>query len=398
MQGYIGPPGSKYSMTAVNRAGRRRPLPSKPFKKIQATASSKLAKSVSESSRSSDLQGMLSEVQQHIDMFQYEEARDVCSRAVLLAPEDADIRYQLGCICLELGDFQGGFENIRLSLNLKPETTPDRFFAFAQLIPGREAVQVYEHGLNVYSELSEASEISKEIKRKVSTACCAASEIFMTDLCDDEDAEIQCASWLDRASNTDPGNPEVFRVLADLRMCQEKPEEAREFIKKACSLWSTELERLINPQVQEDSEDALMAEFPSYESRISGAKILIELGDFDVAVGVLEQLLKEDDSVLMTWYLLGFALKSSSSSQGGEANLEDAIEGALRVARRDGHLLYPQMTSTDELVLEILSWYKELGMQVDLDSVEEDENEEAAIDLEEALKEAERLDDEEANN
>ena len=126
-------------MTTVNRAGRRRPLPAKPFKKIPTPVN----KSTEGENVSSDgLQGMLTLVQQHIDMFQYEEARDLCSRAVLLSPEDADIRYQLGCICLELGDFQGGFENIRLSLNLEPETTPDRFFAFAQLIPGREAVQV----------------------------------------------------------------------------------------------------------------------------------------------------------------------------------------------------------------------------------------------------------------
>ena len=378
-------------MTEVNRAGRRRPLPSKPFKKISSTTAKKPFDSGSLSGN--DLPGMLAQVQQHIDMFQYEEARDLCSRAVLLSPEDADIRYQLGCICLELGDFQGGFENIRLSLNLEPETTPDRFFAFAQLIPGREAVQVYEHGLKVYTELGGNDESSNEVKRKVSTACCAAAEIYMTDLCDAEDAEVQCASWLERAVDTDPANPEVFRVLADLRMCQEKPEEACGFVQKACSLWASELERLMNPEESDDS-DLLMAEFPSYESRIAGAKILIELGEFEGAVGLLEQLLKEDDSVLMTWYLLGLALKSSQTSQNA---LEDAIEGALRVARRDGHLLYPQMASEDELVVEILAWSRELGLQIDLDAAEEDENEEAVLDLEEALKEAQRLDEEEIN-
>lgn len=382
-------------MTSVNRAGRRRPLPSKPFKKLP---SSKMNESTSVSATPEDtneLQGMLAQVQQCIDMFQYEEAREICSRAVLLAPEDADIRYQLGCICLELGDFQGGFENIRLSLNLEPETTPDRFFAFAQLIPGREAVQVYEHGLKVYNDQVTTDDVTDDFKRKVSTACCAAAEIFMTDLCDDEDAEIQCSSWLDRAMSTDPTNPEVFRVLADLRMCQEKPEEARESVLKACSLWAIELDQLMNPSDCTDT-DRLLAEFPSYESRISAAKILIELGDFETAVGLLEQLLKEDDSVLMTWYLLGFALKSQATAS-QSAPLEDAIEGALRVARRDGHLAYPQMTSDDELVNEILAWARELEMQVDLDAVEEDETEEAVMDLEEALKEAERLDEELSN-
>ena len=76
----------------------------------------------------------------------------------------------------------------------------------------------------------------------------------------------------------------------------------------------------------------------------------------------------------MTWYLLGFALKSQATAS-QSAPLEDAIEGALRVARRDGHLAYPQMTSDDELVNEILAWARELEMQVDLDAVEEDETE-----------------------
>lgn len=368
----------------VYRAGRRRPLPSKPFKKISTDKNA--GDNVNISVDAQDLEGMLAKVQQHIDMFQYEEARDLCSRAVLLAPEDADIRYQLGSICLELGDFQGGFENIRLSLNLEPETTPDRFFAFAQLIPGREAVQVYEHGMKVYAE---SGLETPEIKRKVSTACCAAAEIFMTDLCDDEDAEIQCGSWLERALATDPNNPEVYRVSADLRMCQQKPEDAREMVLKSCQLWSEELERLVNPS--EEGAVELLAEMPSYESRISAAKILIEIGApelFEQAVNLLEQLLKEDDSVLMTWYLLGFSLKSSQNTSA----LEDSIEGALRVARRDGNLRYPEMQTEDELVQEILNWSRELGMEIDLDAMEEEEADGAVMDIEEALEEAEKLD------
>ena len=377
----------------VYRAGRRRPLPAKPFKKLSTDKSVEIHADVDSNTNSDaqNLEGMLAKVQQHIDMFQYEEARDLCSRAVLLAPENADIRYQLGSICLELGDFQGGFENIRLSLNLEPETTPDRFFAFAQLIPGREAVQVFEHGMKVYAKNSLDS---SEVKRKVSTACCAAAEIFMTDLCDDEDAEIQCNSWLERALATDPTNPEVFRVSADLRMCQEKQHEARELVLRACQLWTAELERLVNPS--EDQIVELLAEMPSYESRISAAKILIELGDSDLleqAVNLLEQLLKEDDSVLMTWYLLGFALKASQNIQ----SLEDAIEGSLRVARRDGHLRFPEMQTDDELVQEILGWSKELGMEIDLDGVEEDEAECAVMEIEEALEEAEKLDQAEGN-
>lgn len=383
----------------IYRAGRRRPLPAKKsFKKLAVNENEKDENSVSNVEfDTQDLSGMKTRVQQHVDMFQYEEARDWCSRAILLAPEDADLRYQLGSICLELGDFQGGFENIRMSLNLEPETTPDRFFAFAQLIPGSEALEVYEYGLKVY-EAQNAELNTLEMKRRVSTACCAAAEIFMTDLCDEVGAEVKCGEWLERAYTSDPSNAEVFRVRADLQVCQENPHEARESVLKACTLWSNELEKLMRPS-EEPNELQMMTEFPSYESRISAAKILIELGLeqlgdknlLEHSVALLEQLLKEDDSVLMTWYLLCLSLKNIESSSSIDV-LKDGIEGALRVARRDGFLKYPEMTTEDDLVQEILIWAGDLEIIVDLDEMEREEAEGVSMDLEAALEEAERID------
>lgn len=383
----------------IYRAGRRRPLPAKKsFKKLAVNEKEKDENSLyTVELDTQDLSGMKTRVQQHVDMFQYEEARDWCSRAILLAPEDADLRYQLGSICLELGDFQGGFENIRMSLNLEPETTPDRFFAFAQLIPGSEALEVYEYGLKVY-EAQNAELNTLEVKRKVSTACCAAAEIFMTDLCDEVGAEVKCGEWLERAYSSDPSNAEVFRVRADLQVCQENPHEARESVLKACTLWSNELEKLMRPS-EEPNELQMMTEFPSYESRISAAKILIELGLeqlgdknlLEHSVALLEQLLKEDDSVLMTWYLLCLSLKNIDSLSSIDV-LKDGIEGALRVARRDGFLKYPEMTTEDDLVQEILNWAGELEIIVDLDEMEREEAEGVSMDFEAALEEAERID------
>lgn len=384
----------------IYRAGRRRPLPAKKsFKKLPVNEKEKDENSLyTVELDTQDLSGMKTRVQQHVDMFQYEEARDWCSRAILLAPEDADLRYQLGSICLELGDFQGGFENIRMSLNLEPETTPDRFFAFAQLIPGSEALEVYEYGLKVY-EAQNAELNTLEVKRKVSTACCAAAEIFMTDLCDEVGAEVKCGEWLERAYSSDPSNAEVFRVRADLQVCQENPHEARESVLKACTLWSNELEKLMRPSEEPNELQMMTTEFPSYESRISAAKILIELGLeqlgdknlLEHSVALLEQLLKEDDSVLMTWYLLCLSLKNIDSLSSIDV-LKDGIEGALRVARRDGFLKYPEMTTEDDLVQEILNWAGELEIIVDLDEMEREEAEGVSMDLEAALEEAERID------
>lgn len=321
----------------------------------------------------------MARVQQHVDTFQYEEARKWCSRAVTTAPEDADIRYLMGTICLELGDFHAGLENIQVALQLRPDAPFDRYFALAQLLPGRDALQVYEHGLRLFQEQQrDGSQPAPSDRRKVSTACCAAAELFMTDLCDEEGAETQCGQWTETARQTDPTNPEVYRVMADLKMCQEQPTEARDCILESVRLWDAELSGLLVP-ADERPLDEILTEFPSYESRIAAAKILIELGQEDLysrAVTVLEQLLKEDDSVLMTWYLLCLALKMAPPSASSDVSgtvLRDALEGALRVARREGLLQYPELTSSDDLVVELLAMAAALQMPLDdLDRVEED--------------------------
>jgi kinesin family protein 5 len=62
----------------------------------------------------------------------------------------------------------------------------------------------------------------------------------------------------------------------------------------------------------DDESDAL----PSYEFRFECAKLLLELDeDTDTAVGVLEDLLAENDAVLDVWHLLGLAYYSGGSLQ-----------------------------------------------------------------------------------
>ncbi len=97
-------------MSSVQRGGRRRALPTrKHFKKISTKKSvdSEAAINVVEAE---DLASLQQRVQRLVDTFKFEEAKEVCAKAVALAPEDADLQYLMGSICLEVGDFINGFE------------------------------------------------------------------------------------------------------------------------------------------------------------------------------------------------------------------------------------------------------------------------------------------------
>ena len=102
-------------MTSLNRAGRRRPLPAKKhFKKLPVQSQEAEIGNQAEET----LEGLQARVQQLVDTFKFEEAREVCQKAVTIAPENADIQYLMGTICLEIGDFMNGFE-VSTGLNIK---------------------------------------------------------------------------------------------------------------------------------------------------------------------------------------------------------------------------------------------------------------------------------------
>lgn len=54
------------------------------------------------------------------------------------------------------------------------------------------------------------------LARQVSTAHCSVAELFMTDLCDEEEAEETCRANIMRAIEVDPTNPEAYQHMVSL--------------------------------------------------------------------------------------------------------------------------------------------------------------------------------------
>ncbi|CAG8825355.1 3829_t:CDS:2, partial [Gigaspora rosea] len=133
-----------------------------------------------------------------------------------------------------------------------------------------------------------SSQDSQEsLSHKISTALCSMTEIYLTDY-----AESKCEDYLNKALEIDPTNPEVYQLLASVRLSQQRNEEAKIALEKSLSLW-------INLEPGNQS-------IPSYETRISLIKLLLELSQYTQALSVLEILQKEDDQVVDIWYLYGW--------------------------------------------------------------------------------------------
>ncbi|CAN0167472.1 unnamed protein product, partial [Hapterophycus canaliculatus] len=124
------------------------------------------------------------------------------------------------------------------SILLGPEEGPDKYLYMAQLHEGREALGHYEKGLELLAkQLADGSGRTKEaeaaLRQRACMAYCSVAELFMTDLCYDEDAEKRCQDALDGSMRYDYGGPEPLNAIANLRLSQSRPEEAAESAEEA---------------------------------------------------------------------------------------------------------------------------------------------------------------------
>lgn len=211
----------------------------------------------------------------------------------------------------------------------------EKFLWLAQLSEegGRESVEWFERGCAVLRrEISTlessldskrgSGEVEKEVeerRRKLSGALSGIVEIWMTDLSFEDEAEGECERLITEALLVAPNVPEALQTLASVRISQVKVEEARGALARSMEMWAG-----LPPEDER---------VPEFATRISLARLLMEVEMLDEATGVLERLVGEDDESVEAWYLGGWCLflvgeKGKEAEKEGGQRGEDA-EGGL---------------------------------------------------------------------
>ena len=195
---------------------------------------------------------------------------------------------------------------------------------------GQDSVDWYESGASSLriqiqalldrKKLSvEGKAMLEEKRRKLATALCGVVEVYMTDLSWEEDAEQKCEALVTEATMVAPGFAEPWQTLANVRISQQKMEDAKAALKRSLDLWKD-----LPP------EDASV---PDYPTRVSLARLLME-ADMDVeAIEVLERLVGEDDTSVEVWYLGGWGLYLMGEKQkNGETKAENGDGESWKVS------------------------------------------------------------------
>jgi len=242
-----------------------------------------------------------------------DEASSILEKAVSQFPENIEILETYGEVLCEMCDERAPEVMLRL-IKLSPDDGASKYLYMAQISSGCDAVTYARKGI----ELMKGEPATEP--EALSRACCIIAEAYMTDLCDEEDAQSQCESSLKAALEA----AETFEAHASMAMFQKIIGDM-DCANKHCNA-------CVEMCKAEDSSDE-EAEMPDYDARLAFARTLVDMDRASEAVEiVLEPLLQENEEDVNLWYLLGYA---NVVAKDACAALE-CWEHAKRVSRVEG--------------------------------------------------------------
>ena len=300
-------------------------LPSRPQPHIMAPSRPENKKETSPSS-------LLADAETLFEVGNLDEAIALAAKALETTGSGGDFELRslnlLGTLLIETGEIeeaQSYFERaVKLDedgmMDEKVGGGPDKFLFLAQLSEdgGQDSVKWYERGAstlrqqiqklsNLATRTPEQQATLEEKQQKLGGVLCAVAEVYMTDLSWEEDAERRCETLITEAMLIAPSSAETWQTVANVRISQEKTDEAQQALKRSLELWQ-DLPPL-DPAV------------PAFPTRIGLARLLLETEMEPEALKVLERLVTDDDQSIEAWYLGGWCLyiaggKHRDSKQG----------------------------------------------------------------------------------
>ncbi|KAG7391344.1 hypothetical protein PHYPSEUDO_005293 [Phytophthora pseudosyringae] len=280
-----------------------------------------------------------------VDQCQPELAVQFFEKALLQEPANCSLLDSIGELSTELDNPERALSAFQQSAQLAPAQNPSKYFYLSQLATGEEAEHYTAQGITfLQQELQKHVDPSTPealtIKKQICDALCSLGELYMTDLCDHEEAESRCEKYFQDAMKFDVGLPEPTQALANLRLVQQNKEAADGLLE--------ETYRRLNEGCDENS-------LPSLEFRTALGKMLIEVERYEQASDVLEGVMQEDDENAELWFLVGTCYRAMD-------DLPNALEffekchtmlKKLKKELRDDFYLQDQLESVNETIDEL---------------------------------------------
>jgi tetratricopeptide (TPR) repeat protein len=239
-----------------------------------------------------DLHTILSLAQSALDMGQIPAACEFYEVGLAQYPNSAEIFEAYAEIMMHfVQDADRARQMLQHAINVCPNEGHVKYLNMAQLVTGREALDCYRRAYEILvNELGRArkKKQQKVIRRTIASVRCGAAELFLTDLCDEPEAEQECETNVNDANFYCDDSVEVHQLRGSLRLSQQRNEEALESLRRA-----VELTHSLGEEYQ-----------PTLNSKVELGKLLMQVDATD-AFRFLLEVLQFDDTNAYVWFLLG---------------------------------------------------------------------------------------------
>ncbi|TYZ63603.1 hypothetical protein PybrP1_002547 [[Pythium] brassicae (nom. inval.)] len=293
-------------------------------------------------------------------------------RALAKEPNNTALLDVVGELSTELNQPERALAAFQRSIELAPAVNPAKWFYAAQLVAGEEAAKYSLQGIQYlqqeFQQLDPQSNDALVVKKQLCDAYCGLGELYMTDLCDEDGAEERCEAYFTEAMKFDVGLPEPTQAFANLRLTQQRKDEAVALLE--------ETYRRLSANCDENS-------LPPLEFRVFTGKLLIEVEKYEEACDVLEGVMQEDDDNAELWFLVGTCYRAMDDLANALEFFERcaAMLGKLKKEFGDRFLLQEQLESVEEAIASLQAAIASRPDDDDDDDEEEDDddNEGAAM-------------------
>jgi len=253
-------------------------------------------------SQETDIPALMEEAQRFLDHGDPESAVQLLRRGADISKNTPDIFDLLAEVEMSIGETENAarawMHVIEQSGNPDDISHAERWLYIAQLQEGEKSRESYLQGIKLLQARAQTN--PEQYQTQLCTAFCALAELYLTDLCFEENAEEACQTALDQAmtfDNTESHEP--VQGLASLRLSQNRHADA-------CQLMQVAYER-----ITVSSEDI------DGELRLTSCRLLLECAPHqpslaDAALDLLSGLMQEDDENVEVWFMMGVGFYQQS--------------------------------------------------------------------------------------